>query len=100
VGGDIIENKKTFLYLKALENASNTGKQRLLQLFSQHTEDNIAKIESVKAIFKGTGADEATRDAINEYTLKAFATLDKIDISAEKKAALREFGTKLMGRKV
>jgi geranylgeranyl diphosphate synthase type II len=100
VGGDIIENKKTFLYLKAIENASNTGKQRLLQLFSQQGGDNDAKIESVKAIFKGTGADEATREAINDYTLKAFATLDKMDINPEKKAALREFGTKLMGRKV
>lgn len=100
VGGDIIENKKTYLFLKAQENASETGRQRLQQLFAQQPEDSDAKVESVKAIFKGTGADEATREAINAYTLKAFATLDEMAISSDKKAALREFGTKLMGRKV
>lgn len=100
VGGDIIENKKTYLFLKAQENASDTGRQRLQQLFAQHPADSDAKVESVKAIFKGTGADEATRDAINAYTLKAFTTLDEMEISSDKKAALREFGTKLMGRKV
>ena len=100
VGGDIIENKKTYLYLKALEQATDRGKQHLQQLFSQQPEHSDAKVEMVKAIFKGTGADEATREAISSYTYKAFATLEQMDIGADKKAALRAFGAKLMERKV
>ena len=100
VGGDIIENKKTYLYLKALEQASDRGKQHLQQLFSQQPENTDTKVEMVKAIFKGTGADEATREAINAFTLKAFDTLEKMDIGPDKKMALRAFGTKLMERQV
>ena len=54
VGGDIIENKKTYLYLKAIEFATSEQKAQLLQLFSNHLEDNDAKIELVKSIFIAT----------------------------------------------
>ena len=58
------------------------------------------KINSIKAIFDATGASEATRNAIHDYTFKAFETLEKINISVEKKAMLRTFGENLMERKV
>ena len=51
VGGDIIENKKTYLYLKAMEFANEEDKQQLLHLFSIQPSDNSNKIESVKTIF-------------------------------------------------
>jgi geranylgeranyl diphosphate synthase, type II len=100
VGGDIIVNKKTYLYLKAIEFASTTEKEQLLHLFSIHPNDNSDKIESVKAIFNSSGASKATQDAIQEYTLKAFETLKTISIDNEKKDILRSFGENLMGRKV
>ncbi len=100
VGGDIIENKKTYLYLKALEFASPAEKEQLLHLFSIHPKDNSDKIESVKSIFNSTGAAKATQKAIQDYTLKAFATLLNISIDNEKKDMLRSFGENLMGRKV
>ena len=100
VGGDIIENKKTYLYLKAIEFASDDEADQLLHLYSINPLDNTDKIESVKTIFKSTGASDATGDAIKSYTMKAFDTLQKIDISSEKKKMLREFGEKLMERKV
>jgi geranylgeranyl diphosphate synthase, type II len=100
VGGDIIENKKTYLYLKALEFASNQDKEKLLHLFSIHPSDNTEKIESVKTIFNSTGASKATQKAIQDYTLKAFSTLQNISIDNEKKDILRSFGENLMGRKV
>lgn len=100
VGGDIIENKKTYLYLKAMEFSSDQQKDQLLQLFSIHPEDNAEKIELVKQIFNQTGASEATQQAIQDYTMKAFVTLQKIDIDDEKKEKLQSFGEKLMERKV
>ncbi len=100
VGGDIIENKKTYLYLKAVEFASATTKEQLLHLFSIQPQDNTDKIESVKAIFNETGASKATQEAIADYTQRAFETLDNLNIGADKKAILRAFGQNLMGRNV
>ena len=100
VGGDIIENKKTYLYLKAMEFSTSEEKAQLLHLFSIHPTDNTDKIESVKAIFNSSGASAATQQAIQDYTLKAFETLRNISIDNEKKDILRSFGENLMGRKV
>lgn len=100
VGGDIIENKKTYLYLKGMEFANGVDKQELADLFSVQMEENEAKIAQVKEIFLNSGAAKATQKAIEAYTFKAFETLEKMDINSEKKNILRVFGEGLMGRKV
>ena len=100
VGGDIIENKKTYLYLKALEFLGENEKRQLEQLFSVQLEDNTDKIETVKQFFIESGSAKATQEAIKEYTNKAFASLDQLIISEEKKELLKTFGLGLMTRKV
>jgi geranylgeranyl diphosphate synthase, type II len=100
VGGDIIENKKTYLYLKAIEFSKPEEKEQLLQLFSAQPEDSLTKINAVKEIFNSTGASVATQKSIQDFTLKAFETLDKMNISEDKKAMLKTFGENLMERKV
>lgn len=100
IGGDIIENKKTYLYLKALEFGDKEDKDQLMHLFSIQPKENSDKIETVKTIFKESGSSMATQEAIKEYTQKAFETLKKMDISEEKKQVLYVFGEKLMNRNV
>jgi len=100
VGGDIIENKKTFLYLKALEFASKDEQKQLAGLFTLNPEDPSEKISTVKHLFETTGAKEATRVEIKIYTQKAFAALGKLDISEKKKSLLKLFGENLMNRSV
>ncbi|CAH0334434.1 hypothetical protein FVB9288_00015 [Flavobacterium sp. CECT 9288] len=100
VGGDIIENKKTYLYLKAVAFSNEKEAEELKSLFSIQPEDSTDKIERVKALFNSSGASKATQDAIQDFTFKAFQTLDKMNISIEKKEMLRAFGENLMGRKV
>lgn len=100
VGGDIIENKKTYLYLKAMEFSNANEKEQLTHLFSIQPSDNSDKIESVKSIFNQTKASEATQKAIQEYTFKAFETLEKMNISNDKKVMLKAFGENLMSRNV
>lgn len=100
VGGDIIVNKKTYLYLKALEFSSQEKVGELEQLFTLQLEDNIEKIATAKAIFNESGASKATQEAIEMYTFKAFETLEKMELNSDKKAVLRTFGENLMGRKV
>jgi len=100
VGGDIIENKKTYLYLKAIEFAKPQEREQLLHLFSIQPADNTDKIQSVKEIFNQTGASEATRAAIEAYTFKAFEQLAALEIATEKKNLLQAFGENLMNRNV
>lgn len=98
VGGDIIENKKTYLYLKALAGGNAYHRERLLQWFAVQPEDPKVKVEDVKAIFKESGADTATEEAIAEFTGKAFDALENMDVAEEKKELLRNFGRGLMKR--
>lgn len=100
VGGDIIENKKTFLYLKTLELGNANDKEILKEWFEAQPDDPAQKIADVKAVFVSSGADAATKKAIEEYTLSAFAMLEEMDITEGKKEILKNFGEGLMARKV
>ncbi len=100
VGGDIIENKKTHLYLKAVDFSDESQTEQLMHLFSIQPNDNTEKINSVKDIFNASGASKATQKAIQEYTFKAFETLGKMSISEDKKNILKDFGKNLMDRNV
>lgn len=98
VGGDIIENKKTFLYLTALINSDKDDAQQLEHFFSISPADPADKIETVKQQFLDSGAAKATEQEIAKYTQKAFTALDNVDISEDKKEVLRLFGESLMKR--
>ncbi len=100
VGGDIIENKKTYLYLKAMELGSMQQQKELTDLFSIHPNDSSGKIEQIKTIFQETTAADQTTKAIVHYTEKAFEVLEKLNVSADKKVLLQDFGGNLMRRKV
>ncbi|QDO93001.1 polyprenyl synthetase family protein [Formosa sediminum] len=100
VGGDIIENKKTFLYLKALEFSKEEEQRELQHLFSISPTDSSDKVQSVKQLFLSRGAADATTHAIKEYTAKAFSILETLKISDDKKSMLKHFGENLMTRKV
>ncbi len=98
VGGDIIENKKTYLYLKALEFSDEDDKTQLHHLFSVNPSDSSDKIETVKQIFVQSGSSEATKKEIRNYTKQAFLVLEGLNISEDKKESLKQFGNDLMTR--
>ncbi|SRX72312.1 polyprenyl synthetase family protein [Aequorivita antarctica] len=100
VGGDIISNKKTFLYLMAVGNGSSVQAEELEHLFSINPKDPTDKISTVKEIFLTSGAAKATRDEIEKYSKNAYSLLEAINISEEKKEMLRGFGNSLMQRNI
>jgi geranylgeranyl diphosphate synthase type II len=100
VGGDILENKKTYLYLKTLELGSTSQKESLLKTINNSDLNDELKVSSVKDLFKESGASNATQNAVKDYTDKAFNVLDTINISEDKKQVLRLFGKQLMNRRV
>ena len=99
IGGDILENKKTYLYLKAIEFLSEEKKNQLLELYANNNSSED-KIKTTKALFKESGSVDYTVKEIKKYTNSAFEILESLNISAEKKKLLYEFGNSLMDRKI
>ena len=95
IGGDILANKKTFLYLKALQISDLSTKLKLKKLYTSENE-NDAKVEKVKKIFVDLNIKKHTLDLMKSYYIKAMKHLDAID--SDKKSPLIDFADKLMHR--
>ena len=99
IGGDITENKKTFLYLKALEVCKIEDKETLLNFYNSN-QNNESKVVEVTKLFIDNKLPEITVKEIELYTNKAFEILEKLTISEEKKLILKNFGLNLMKRTI
>ncbi|WP_299060146.1 polyprenyl synthetase family protein [uncultured Polaribacter sp.] len=100
IGGDIIENKKTYLYLKSLEVANKDDREKLLSFYNQNIQDNSAKIIEVTKIFELNNIPDLIKEQIQNYTEKAFETLSSMNITEQSKQGLKNFGLWLMNRSV
>ena len=100
VGGDISCNKKTFVYLTALQLATtlNHSTQPLNHWYSQVLEDNTEKIAAVKAIFEQLGVREACEAVVAQYTQSALEILDTLPQNTATEQ-LRQLANKLHTRK-
>ena len=95
VGGDIMSNKKTYLYLKALALADGTQRQDLKQYFSNNDASQL-KVNSVKTIFSNLDIPRLTTALIGEYHERAMESLAAIN--SENKEPLLDFSALLMDR--
>lgn len=100
VGGDILENKKTYLYISALRNADKNQKEMLLNWFASDSINHHQKIDAVKDIFIQTKAVEAIEEKIELYTNKSLEVLQTLEISEYYKQELHQFALDLMNRVV
>lgn len=98
IGGDIRENKKTYLYLRALEDADEFSRNELLRLFSSTDFDEEEKFQAVSAIFNKLKIKEKTENKIEELVQQAFIELDKIQISDSKKKIFKDLAVELSRR--
>ena len=97
-GGDILDNKKTFLYLKALESADKPTRLFLLDSFSNNTVDQEIKIKTVIEIYDQLNIREIVSDEIMQYFNKSIDFLNNIDVDAQRKSELMTLTKKLMKR--
>jgi len=97
-GGDIITNKKTFLYLKALEIADKETKKELLSLYNSPEINNDSKIKSTKDIFTRLKIDTESKKEIDKYYSKGIKSLEKINLPNDKKEYLRIVAVKMIDR--
>ncbi len=94
-GGDIKQNKKTFLLIHALEVANAAQKKELNELLSSNTPD---KVEKVVAIFKSCGVDAWAEASKAKYMQEAFEHLESIAVVSDRKKPLIELANYLMNR--
>ena len=99
-GGDIISNKKTFLYLKALELADKENNRKLTSLFNNDSYSEDEKINSVKSIFSNLKIDEITEKEIDTYFEAGIIDLNSLDLKEDVKAELYDLAFKMIHRDV
>jgi len=102
IGGDILQKKKTFLYLKSLELLSQLQINRLKDLFSSDykIEDEDAHIDEVRSLYNKAFVNVHADETKLVYQQLAFSHLDAISADKAKTEVLRSFAEKLLKRKV
>ncbi len=99
IGGDIVQNKKTYLYLKALELADDQQKKELVNIYNNKLvlaeEDKILK---VKNLFHKLVIPEYARQLRDAYLDLAYAHLAAISVNDGNKKPLIELAQKLVNR--
>ncbi|MBQ7819770.1 MAG: polyprenyl synthetase family protein [Bacteroidales bacterium] len=96
IGGDILNNKKTYMLISALTFAKGKEKERLQTLISGEIDSSDAKIAEVTSIYTSLGIDKMAKDKIEEYSLKALQYLEDIPNSDE----LKKFAHSLTTRQL
>lgn len=99
-GGDIVQNKKTFLYLKALELASPAQQQALERWYaspvsSSQEEEKVAK---VLGLWDAIGVKQQAEAEMARFQRDAFHALDLVNAKGERKELLRKLAEELLER--
>lgn len=100
VGGDILCNKKTYLYINALRLADK--EQRAALDYWATATDFVPeeKVAAVTAIYTALGLPEMSRAIEEQYYRRAQASLEALSVAEDRKQVLREFMAALMERDV
>ena len=99
VGGDILENKKTFLVVKLQELGSIEQRQALDHWFGANAHaSSEEKVAEVKQLFTESGAAEATREAVQAYTKESQRILGSLEKRGIKTTTLAAFSEALLLR--
>ena len=95
VGGDIMANKKTFLYLHAVEIANDKQKQELNRLAK---DNSSGKVDAMLQLFRDCKVDQWALELKNRYLDEALAHLEDIAVLSKRKQPLNELAQFLVKR--
>ncbi len=100
IGGDILCNKKTYLYINALRLADKEQRAVLDYWAAASDYNPEEKVAAVTDIYNKVGLPAMSRAAEERYYRKAQASLEALSVGDDKKQVLREFMANLMERDV
>lgn len=101
IGGDIVQNKKTYLYLKSLELADQKKLDVLQAHYSNHKDvDEKVKIREVTNVFTSLGVGEYATQLIEAYHNLGMSHLREVQVSDDRKKPLIDLAEFLLNRSV
>ena len=100
IGGDILEKKKTLLYIYTQANLDNNKRVEFENIFfSDNTKESI-KIDSIKSFYETSGAVEYLKNKVQEYSEHAKKLVNQMQIDESKKLSLIKFSEQLLNREI
>ena len=98
IGGDILNNKKTFLLINAMKLAEGDNRAELQHWLNADAPFAGEKIAAVTALYNKLGVDELCRKAIERYNASALDYLHDSGFGEEQQACFEQFDKMIMGR--
>ena len=98
IGGDILCNKKTYLYINAYRLADRSQREELDRWAAYDGDDPQSKIDGVRAIYDAVGVKQMSEKLIRSYFDEALKKLDDVHLPEPRKQALKEYAGSLMNR--
>ena len=101
IGGDILNNKKTWLMIKALEKASEAERVALhhaMEMPLETEQEKAEKIAAVINIYEALGIKEDAKQEIVRLHEQAMGYIAQLGLSEEAITPLRNYATALIGR--
>src|SRR5574344_933684 len=99
IGGDILCNKKTYMLINAVLKANDAQKADLQRWLDMKTFDPKEKIRAVTDIYNQIGIRKVCEDRINLHFERSKCFIEKVNVTADRKAELRKFVASLMNRR-
>lgn len=96
IGGDILNGKKTYLYVAAMQETGQTADAIKAALKLPASD---MKIKTVTRLYEKLGLDEKCKKAVAHYSSVALKALNGTSLGSEEKEAFRKLAEKLVGRK-
>ena len=98
IGGDIMNNKKTFLLINAMQSATGDDAVELRHWLNDPYVMRDDKVRGVTALYERLGARQLAEDAIARYNDLAVAAFKQTKISDEDKKTFINLANRLAGR--
>ena len=100
IGGDILCNQKTYLYINAYLLADADQKAKLDRWAEYDGPDEQSKIAGVTGIYNEVGVRRLSEKLIDDLFGQAIEKLDRVSIESERKLLLKEYAKSLMNREL
>ena len=100
IGGDILNNKKSWLMTRAFEKAGERRPELLeaMAMPIETDEEKAAKISKVIGIYDSLGIGEDAKNEIIKLHAQALAHVETLDLRPEAAGALENYAKNLIGR--
>lgn len=98
IGGDILNNKKTYMLINAQRRAEGADAEELSHWLSATGYDPAEKIAAVTALYNRVGAGELCLQQVDAYSRRAIEALREIALPEAAKQPLYDLATSLMKR--